>query len=583
MKFFVSIVTLGWLLLAPGWADPAVPTKAPAASVPVAPAKPLSSIQRQIATLLQGKKAVEQVRAELKEKEAKLEALRTGKGLPAKGSAEEIEAMQKEVDEARAGLARNEADLKENLVGVAGLDAREIASTNVADLGLELKEVLQPLLRSAKDLVADQRKIAETQTLLEQRRQLLKKYDAALSNLETVSAAMPTTAGGKDLRDMLVEERKELETERAHLPVEIANLEREFADLQQNRKPWTAYAADLLRDSVLRRLWNLLLAGLAFTLVLTLCRVAHRWVARKGWIRKSGISVFVLRLANVFYYLFSALSAGLSAFLVLYASGDWFLLTLAMLALAGLLLAGRHTLPKLYEQVKLLLNLGSCREGERVMYRDLPWMVKKINFYCDLVNPSLTGGTLRLTLRDVIPLHSRPYDRKERWFPSEEGDWVQLQDGMVAKVVLQTPEYVQVVPNGGSYKSYPTVDFLKQHPRNLSHGFRVQSVFGLSYDHLREAYAEIPLAIETRVRKDLATLMNREDVVHCQVMVAHAGQSSLDLMVIVDFRGDAAVRYAELERVIQRACIAEAGEQKWTIPFPQLTVHTDSVPSAGKS
>ncbi len=244
-----------------------------------------------------------------------------------------------------------------------------------------------------------------------------------------------------------------------------------------------------------------------------------------------------------------------------------------MIVLAGILLAGRHTLPKLYEQVKVLLNLGSCREGERVIYRDLPWLVKKVNFYCDLVNPSLTGGTLRLTLRDVIPLHSRPFDRKERWFPTEEGDWVQLQDGMLAKVVLQTPEYVQLVPNGGSYKSYPTVDFLKQHPRNLSHGFRIQSVFSLSYDHMREAYEVIPAVLEARVHEELSFILSKADVVHCQVMVAQASPSALDLMVTVDFRGEAAVRYTELERVIQRACVAEAADQKWSIPFPQLTVH----------
>jgi hypothetical protein len=179
-----------------------------------------------------------------------------------------------------------------------------------------------------------------------------------------------------------------------------------------------------------------------------------------------------------------------------------------------------------------------------------------------------------LTLRDVIPLHSRPFDRKERWFPTEEGDWVQLQDGLLAKVVLQTPEYVQLVPNGGSYKTYPTVDFLKQHPRNLSHGFRIQSVFGISYDHLKQAYEEIPQVLEHRVRRELGTLVAREDIVHCHVMVAHASPSSLDLMVVVDFRGEAAVRYAELERAVQRACVAEAGDQKWSIPFPQLTVHT---------
>ena len=568
MKFIAMLLALSWLALGMGRAEPPAPPKPPAPA-----AKPVSSAQEKINMLLQGKKAVEQVRAELKEKETKLEALRTGKGLPAKGSQEEIEAMQKEVDEARLGLARHEADLKEAMLGVAGLDSSDTDQAP-QDLSTDFKDVLQPLLRSAKDLVAQQRKTAELQSALAQKRKLLEKFNAALTNLRQAADGMPSNSGGKELREMLTEQTKALETDRAHLPVEISNLEREIEELEKNRKPWTAYASELMRDSVLRRVWNLLLAGIAFTLVLALCRLAHRFVNRRGWLRKSGVSIFVLRLGNVFYYIFSALAAGLAAFLVLYASGDWFLLTLAMLVLAGLLLAGRHTLPKFYEQVKLLLNLGSCREGERVIYRDLPWLVKKLNLYCDLVNPSLTGGTLRLTLRDVIPLHSRPFDRKERWFPTEEGDWVQLHDGLLAKVVIQTPEYVQLVPNGGSYKTYPTVDFLKQHPRNLSHGFRIQSVFGLSYDHLKQAYEEIPHILEARVRKELASIVAKEDVMHCQVMVAHASPSSLDLMVVVDFKGEAAVRYSELERVIQRACVAEAGDRKWSIPFPQLTVHT---------
>ena len=60
--------------------------------------------------------------------------------------------------------------------------------------------------------------------------------------------------------------------------------------------------------------------------------------------------------------------------------------------------------------------------------------MKRLHFYSDLQNPSLTGGLLRLPLREMALLHSRPHGQKERWFPTEEGDWVELSDGTFGRV-----------------------------------------------------------------------------------------------------------------------------------------------------
>lgn len=564
------IVILGWSIVGfqPGMAQEASTAKSKSPAAKSIKSEPTPG--EQVEVLLQGMQAVVRDRAALRELEKKLEGMRSGSGQTAKASAEEIEAMQKDVDAARISLAKHEDEVREAILGVTGLSEEEGEPT---DLSKDVKDVMQPLLRSAKDLVANQRRAAEVQDKMSRKQRSLEKHAEAMINLERVKEAVAAKSNTKELKDWLVAERRKLENTRAHLAVELGNLQREFDDLESGRKPWSEYATTILRDSVLRRVLNLILSGLAVVAVLLASRMVHRFFSRRGYLQRLGVSVFFIRLLNVFYYMCSALAAGLAAFLVLYATNDWFLLTLAMLGLAGLLLAGRHTLPKLYEQVKLLLNLGSAREGERVIFRELPWLIKRLNFYCDLVNPSLTGGTLRLTMRDVIPLNSRPFDRKERWFPTEEGDWVMLNDGMLGKVVLQTPEYVQVVPNGGSYKTYPIAEFLRQNPRNLSHNFRLQSLFGVDYKHAEQVREEIPPKIADAVRSEFLQVITAEEILHLNVSVAQANTSSLDLLVLVDLKGSVAARYQELERLIQRGCVSAAVENHWEIPFPQLQIH----------
>jgi len=130
--------------------------------------------------------------------------------------------------------------------------------------------------------------------------------------------------------------------------------------------------------------------------------------------------------------------------LVLYIAGDWVLLGLATLFLLGLAWASKHTLPQFFEQIRLLLNLGTVRDNERVVYEGLPWRVGRLNFYTRFTNPDLTGGLIRLPLRALSDLHSRPCTTDEAWFPCREGDWVKLDDDRWGKVVMQTPEMVQV-------------------------------------------------------------------------------------------------------------------------------------------
>ena len=84
-----------------------------------------------------------------------------------------------------------------------------------------------------------------------------------------------------------------------------------------------------------------------------------------------------------------------------------------------------------------------------------------LNFYTHLTNDDLTGGSLNLSVRELIGLVSRPSASDEEWFPSLSGDWVELDDETIGKVVYQSPEMVQLVLLGGSHITYTTENYIR--------------------------------------------------------------------------------------------------------------------------
>ena len=106
------------------------------------------------------------------------------------------------------------------------------------------------------------------------------------------------------------------------------------------------------------------------------------------------------------------------------------------------------------------------REGERLIYQGISWKIETLNLYTDLYNPLLEGGTVRLPIKDLIGLRSRPYnnEEKEPWFPTDYDDWVVLSDDFYGKIVEQTPEQVVIETIRGSLKAYPTLDFFASAP-----------------------------------------------------------------------------------------------------------------------
>ncbi len=542
-----------------------VPAQQPVPPTPP-PAAPLSEQAQRILLLRNKLTSRQDAEKALKDTRAELKAAAAD---PEKKS--RLEEQEKKQSEALTAMT---AELHRELSGVSdpGLAAEK------GDNGLEaqFREVVKPALEMMNDLMKQPREISDLRRAIEALKKEIPGLEKAIAGLTKTTADVEADKDKKTNAPLLAELKRQLDDHRQSLTVKKSQLtvfERRLEELMAERQGFGHYAAQLWSGFVLKRLLNILLAVAAFTGVLFLLRWVRRWITRRGLRKRLRASPFVARATEVLFHVLSVVAAIFTAFIVLWISGDWLLLTLAMLVVAGLILVSRHTVPRMYEQARILLNLGGVREGERVIWHGLPWLVKRLHFSSTLQNPALTGGSLRLPLREMGQLLSRPSGQKERWFPTDEGDWVELSDGTIGKVVLQTPESVQLVPVGGSFKTYTTTDFLSRTPRNLSHNFRVQSRFGLDYRHTADVLGTAPEILAAALRQGYRRLVEEDGIIRVNVELVEAASSSLDLLVLADFTGKAAPHYAALHRLTQRLCLETTAANKWTVAFPQMVVH----------
>lgn len=286
-----------------------------------------------------------------------------------------------------------------------------------------------------------------------------------------------------------------------------------------------------------------------------------------------------VRILDVFFQVFSVFSAICGLIFVLYTAEDWFLLSATIVLFFGLAWTVRQTLPKMWQQVRLVLNMGSIREGERVLYEGVPWRVESLNVFCKLYNPAMAMH-LRIPIENMIGLVSRPYHNDEPWFPCKRGDWIAVDGKPFAKVVSLSHEQVEVVELGGRRTVYQTGAFLGMSPANLSRNFSLRVVFGLSYDLQAEITTTVLGTLKTFLQKKLEENGYAEDCLSLTVDFLQAGASSLDVAVLADFKGEQAPAYRRIERALGKWCVDCCNANNWEIPFPQMTVH---LPSGGKA
>lgn len=501
--------------------------------------------------------------------------------------AKQTEAAAEMIEGARLNLLGDVGKLKEELARkklelefvASGIDRK--APSAKLDLVGEIEELVRPVIEGLKELTAEPRKLdqieaeiaAETERIaaidggIKRVRELREKAQAELAKAPT-DALLPA-ATLTDLVRALEEVEAHWRQNRDGVEGNRQVLGLRKHQLELNRRPFLETAQAVVGGFFRERGLNVLLALLAFCSVLFGLRWLYRPVATR--LQRDRGRSFSVRLLAVSYHVMVGVLAIASAMVVLYIADDWVLLGLATLFLVGLAWAGKQTLPRFYHEARLLLNVGEVREQERVVLDGLSWRVDRLHLQARLVNPALTGGALRLPLRDLIGMRSRPSTEREPWFPCVEGDWVLVGD-LFARVLVQTPQTVELLAQGAR-RSMTTASFLAANPTNLSGGFGFRATFGIDYRHQAIATTDVPRVMREALETHLRQSPGGEGLVTLRVELAAAGSSSLDYRVIGEFEGAVAQHYLSLQRSVQRILVDLCNEQGWVIPFPQLTVH----------
>jgi len=439
----------------------------------------------------------------------------------------------------------------------------------------ELEQISRPLISSLKEITAKPRQMDALRRDIEQHETRLELIDRALTSLQAREPQDVPVEVAEPINRLTGE--WQLRREDTLRALEI--LHYKLDSLKVEKATWKTSAKKMLSGFFLGRGLTLFLAvvvGLSIWLALKGLMVLYwHWVYRA----KENIGLTRAPLVIYSYRLFTAIMVVLAVLMVFYVRGDVLLITLALLALAGVALSLRQTLPRYAAERRLLLGIGPVREDERLVYEGVPYRVDSLSVFTILRNP-LLEGVLRLPLHDMSEMTSRQSD-DEPWFPCRPDDYVLLGDGSLARVLRQSIEVVEVMVRDARTQ-IATADFLAQNIRNLSRdGFGIPVTFGIDYQHQAISLERVPAVLRDAITSRFNQAGFKGDIQDLVVEFKEAGSSSLDYQIYMILNGRAAKAYYKAQRLVQQACVDACNREGWVIPFTQVTVH--AADAAGNS
>ncbi len=437
------------------------------------------------------------------------------------------------------------------------------------ELQKEMENLLQPMVYALKSITQDSRQIEH----LRQNIQIVdKRQEVAVTAIENLQKLIPNTED-TELNTKLEEMLTHWQEEQESLVDEHSILSQQLQLRLESKESLITSTGEIFSGFFKSRGVNFFLGLLTFAGVFFLLRIFYSIFKKIRYKKLNRQKSTFERLTDLIFTVFSFLASIMATLFVFNLRNDWLLLGLGTLFLLALGWVMIKSLPSMVEQVMLLLNLGSVRESERLIYNGIPWEVKALNFYTHFYNPVLTGGSLHISVRELAGMVSRPSASSEEWFPSKEGDWVQLEDDTIGQVIYQSPEMVELKIFGGSHTTYSTENYLGLNPTNLSCGYRIQMVFGVDYKYQAQCTTDIPEKMKAMLTEDLIELLGEDQLTRVATDFFAANTSSLDFEYEAFVKGTSAHQYEEVERVMIYSFANCCNKHGWEIPFQQITLH----------
>ena len=526
----------------------------------ISPAE-LKRQQQQAEAVLQ----LREVQATLKLKLAEREQL-----LEKTNNAEEVdaEALRLELQQLDSELELLERTFEQ--IAIGGIDLSVFgAEEEKFNWREELVLIVEPLIENIKGLTEKPRKIESLRRIISEKSAAkLTSNDAikSVKRLKEEASLKPVVAKLDGIQSDWMGRVEDLDRE-----IQLA--EYQLESLQGKNVRWF----DILKQGALD-----FATGRGLTIVLTLLAGAVVWAFMRFllWlirIRASEShdrsSKTHYRLAAYAYRFLTAILIAMAIMMVLYFRQDLLLLAVMVIVFFGAALALKNLLPKYITESRLLLNMGSVREKERVIYNGLPWQVSSINVHSRLINPEIRGA-LRLPIGLMHEMVSRP-GSDEPWFPSSEEDWILDETGDPVRVVQQSVDVVELQDLNSVTRFMPTADYYRAGYPNLSRAevFRISVVFGIDYATQKEDLEAIEAAFKQGITDACKGTPYEEFLLEVGSEFHSAGDSSLNYLMLTRFKPEAAQYYNRIKRRIQRACVMVCNQNDWGIPFPQLSVH----------
>jgi len=479
-----------------------------------------------------------------------------------------------EKNELQRDLAEQQRELKtlkDNFVEIAaGMSFSVISNEQDSSFNLqaEMLSLMEPVVREMKHMTSDVRKKSDLREEATFFRTRIPQAKAAIENV----TALLEKAKGEALRAYLQDILKDWTGHLANMESKLQALELQLSRIESAEESFADSSQTYLKSFFKKRGLYLTQALLVILAVLLVSRLSHALIVRLFSGYRQEHRSFRIRLLELVHRMITVALTIIGPMVVFYIAEDWVLFSLGILLLLGAAWTLRTAVPRYWQQIRIYLNIGSVREGERIFLEGLPWRVKKIDIFTLLDNPQ-AGISQRIAIENLVDLKSRPVRKDEPWFPCRKEDWVLLSDGVRGKVTGISHELVELVERGGAHKTYLTQDFLGLSPRNLSVNFRLKETIGVSYDLQPISTNSMLQVLKAHLLKNIEAEGYLPDLVQLNVEFQSANTSSLDLVVIADFKGAQAPLYNRLRRAIQRWCVDACTENNWEIPFTQLTLH----------
>ncbi|MEO0411254.1 MAG: hypothetical protein AAF221_05355 [Pseudomonadota bacterium] len=479
-------------------------------------------------------------------------------------------------DELNAQLADRRAELQtlnsrlEELATGIPPEEINVPARPAFNLDEEIDQLLEPFVSMMKVATEEARQIERLRQLkrvTEEREELAQR---AIAGIQSLLAQTEAQAARKRLRILLTNWEERLTAAR---DLKIATQRQLETRLKTGGRGSASGKA--IGNFVSTRGRNLFIGVLVFIGVILVTRIiaylGHRFLVRLHG--PDHPRSFSRRLLRLVFNVGSVIIACVSMLLVFDYFNDWLMFGLFIIAFVAGIWYALKALPSILQQASLLLNLGAVQEGEVIIFKDVPYLVKKLDYYTTLVNPKLRGGSFTVPVTELQGYHSRPLARDEMWFPCDEGDVVILSDERWGRITFVSPERVVMKDDGGSDNVFTMDEFLSLSPRNMSQGYRTECQFGVDYKHQAIATSDIPKQMAKDVRVYIERRFGRDNVRNVAVEFIEAGDSSLIYEVEADMKAAAAWRWEEVRFELAKAAVDSCTKNGWNIPFPHLSIH----------